>query len=355
MSVCVHMTFVPWFTHLMSTAEFASFIRLNPLKTFMLKLDALYLNAAAKNDGKLYFGSATDNDELNDTAYLAILSNTSQFGQITAENSMKWDATEPYPNVFTFAAGDVIADLAESNGQLLRGHNCVWYDQLPSWVTNTSWTYDELASVVENHCFKLVRHYAGHAWDVINEPFYDNGSFRADVFYDTLGTEYIPIALNAARSADPSAKLYINEYNLEYASAKSDAMVALVEELLADGVPIDGIGFEAHMIVGSVPTSIATQMELFTTLGLEVAITELDIRMELPPTEALLAQQKTDYDTVISACKSVEKCIGMTVWDYTDKYSWIPSAFPGEGAACPWNKRLQTKPAYYGILEALGA
>ena len=52
------------------------------------------LNALAKAKGLLYFGSATDNSELSDTQYTAILSNNSQFGQITPANSMKWNAIQ---------------------------------------------------------------------------------------------------------------------------------------------------------------------------------------------------------------------------------------------------------------------
>ncbi|KIY42858.1 glycoside hydrolase [Fistulina hepatica ATCC 64428] len=313
------------------------------LSTFLPQLASAQLNTLAKNAGKLYHGSATDNDELTDTAYLAILSNTSQFGQITPGNSMKWDATEPSRGVFTFEAGDVIADLAAKNDQLLRGHNCVWYSQLPSWVSSGDFNASELTQIVENHTATVVGHYAADldSWDVVNEPLNDNGTFRDDVFYSTLGETYISIALEAARKADPNTKLYINEYNLEYSSAKSDAMVTLVKDLLNNSVPIDAIGFESHLIVGSVPTAIATQMELFTSLGLEVAVTELDIRMELPATEELLAQQKTDYETVINACASVSGCVGVTLWDYTDKYSWIPSTFPGYGEACPWDEVSQ--------------
>ena len=151
------------------------------------------------------------------------------------------------------------------------------------------------------------------------EPFNDDGTWRSDVFYDTLGSDFIPIALQAARAADPNAKLYINEYNIEYTGPKAKAMLGLAQQLLADGVPLDGIGFECHFIVGEVPTSMATVMEQFTALGLEVAITELDIRMPTPATEANLMQQQQDYQSVIDMCMSVEGCIGMTVWDWTDK------------------------------------
>ncbi|EMD33933.1 glycoside hydrolase family 10 protein [Gelatoporia subvermispora B] len=330
------------------------------------------LNALAKTQGKLYLGTATDNPELTDTAYTTILDNNMMFGQLTPANSMKWDATEPEPGTFTFTEGDQIADLAQTNGQLLRGHNCVWYNQLPSWVTSTTWNATGLTAAIERHVSTVVGHYKGipsssdqlptqanlpfqspDAWDVVNEPFNDDGTFRSDVFYDTLGESYITIALNAARAADPNAKLYINDYNIEGTGVKSTAMQNLIQSLKAAGTPIDGVGIESHLIVGEVPTTMQENLEAITALGVEVAITELDIRMTLPETAALLEQQKSDYQTVISTCMAVEKCVGMTLWDFTDKYSWVPSTFSGQGDACPWDENLVRKPAYDGIVAGL--
>jgi endo-1,4-beta-xylanase len=96
-------------------------------------------------------------------------------------------------------------------------------------------------------------------------------------------------------------------------------MVNLVKRLKAAGVPIDGIGVQAHLIVGQVPSTFKANLEQFVALGVDVAITELDIRLTLPATDALLAQQKKDYQTVIAACKAVSRCVGITIWDYTDK------------------------------------
>ncbi|KAI0696303.1 endo-1,4-beta-xylanase C precursor [Cerioporus squamosus] len=313
------------------------------------------LNALAKAAGKLYFGTATDNGELSDAAYTAILDNNKEFGQITPANSMKWDATEPTRGTFTFSGGDQIANLAKANGQLLRGHNCVWYNQLPSWVSNGQFTAADLTTVIQNHCSTLVSHYKGqvYSWDVVNEPFNDDGTWRQDVFYNVLGTSYPAIALKAARAADPNAKLYINDYNIEQSGAKATAMLNLVKQLIADGVPIDGVGFQCHFIVGEVPGTFQTVLEQFTALGLEVAITELDIRTTTPASQSALAQQQKDYQTVVQACMNVEKCVGVTVWDFTDKYSWVPSTFSGQGAACPWDQNLVKKPAYNGIVAAL--
>ncbi|KAH7930674.1 endo-1,4-beta xylanase, partial [Leucogyrophana mollusca] len=319
------------------------------------------LNNLAKAAGKKYFGSATDNPELTDTAYVAILNETSEFGQLTPGNSMKWDATEPSRGTFTFAGGDAIVALAQGTGKLVRGHNCVWYSQLPSWVTSGNFDAADLTSIIQTHCSTLTLGMSstvhmivaarGHILSdsITPEPFNDDGTWRSDVFYNTLGTSYVSIALQAARAADPAAKLYINDYNIEGTGAKSTAMVNLVKQLKAAGVPIDGIGVQAHLIVGEVPSTLQANLEQFTALGVEVALTELDIRMTLPSTAALLAQQKADYQTVISACNAVPGCVGVTIWDYTDKYSWVPSTFSGQGAACPWDANLVKKPAYDGI------
>ncbi|KAJ7469858.1 endo-1,4-B-xylanase A [Mycena galericulata] len=308
-------------------------------------------NSVAQSLGKkLYFGSATDNPELNDTAYVTKLSDNTLFGQITPGNSMKWDATEPEQGVFTFAGGDVIADLAKQNGQLLRGHNCVWYNQLAPWVTAGNFSASELTSILQNHCGTVVAHYAGQVC-AFPKPFNDDGTIREFVFSETLGISYATTALVAARAADPAAKLYINDYNIDSAGAKSTAMQQLVQSLQAAGTHIDGVGIQGHLIVGEVPSqqALISNYEAFTALGIEIAITELDIRMTLPETPALLAQQQTDYQTVISACKAVAKCVGVTIWDYTDKYSWVPT-FPGQGAALPWDDNLIIKPAYDGII-----
>ncbi|KAH9887904.1 endo-beta-1,4-glucanase [Cubamyces lactineus] len=310
------------------------------------------LNDAAHQANKLYFGTATNYDELNDTTYFHLLDDIHMFGQLTPAKAMKWEETEPERGVFTFEQGDQIAALARQSGKYLRGHNCVWYNRLPAWVTNTTWTAPELAEVVQEHCYNIVHHWRGQIWDVINEPFNDDGTWRETLWYNTLGTKYIPLALHAARKADPHAKLYINEYNITGAGPKATSMKKLIKELKLAGVPIDGVGVQAHEVVGKVPSDIRKNLEEFVALGVEVAITELDVMFyTLPPDEAGLQQQRKDFETIVGACAAVERCVGVTVWDFTDKYSWIPGTFPGSGDACPWDDNLQKKPAYYGIVD----
>ncbi|KAI0687499.1 glycoside hydrolase superfamily [Earliella scabrosa] len=276
------------------------------------------------------------------------------FGQLTPAKAMKWNNTEPERGVFTFAEGDLYIELARKTGKIMRGHNCVWYNRIPAWVTETEWTAPELAEVVTEHCFNIVRHWRGQIWDVINEPFNDDGTWRETIWFNTLNTTYIPLALHAARAADPHARLYINEYNITGTGAKSTSMKTLVRDLKRAGVPLDGVGVQAHETVGLVPplADIRRNLEELAALGVELAITELDVKFPaLPPTRAGLAQQRRDYETIVRACADVPRCVGVTVWDWTDKYSWIPGTFPGTGDACPCDVDLRPKPAFYGIID----
>ncbi|MDG9702868.1 endo-1,4-beta-xylanase [Streptomyces sp. DH37] len=312
--------------------------------------DTATLGELAGAEGR-YFGSATDNPELSDTQYTQILG--SEFSQITVGNTMKWQYTEPSQGRFDYTAAEEIVDLAESNGQSVRGHTLVWHNQLPSWVNDVP--AGQLLGVMRNHVTHEVDHFKGRLihWDVVNEAFEEDGSRRQSVFQQKIGDSYIAEAFKAARAADPDAELYYNDYNIEGIGPKSDAVYEMVKSFKAQGIPIDGVGMQAHLIAGQVPASLQQNIRRFADLGVDVALTELDIRMTLPRTAAKDAQQATDYGTVVEACLAVSRCVGITLWDYTDKYSWVPSVFPGQGAALPWDENFAKKPAYHAIAAAL--
>ncbi|KAL4999760.1 putative endo-1,4-beta-xylanase [Aspergillus recurvatus] len=321
-------------------------------------VSAAGLHEVALAAGLQYFGSATDNGELTDIPYLTQLNNTADFGQITPGNAQKWDSTEPSQGTFSFANGDVVADLADANGQYLRCHTLVWHNQLPSWVTSGSWTNATLTAVLRNHITNVVTHYKGRCihWDVVNEALNEDGTYRPNVFYTTIGEAYIPIAFAAAAAADPDVKLYYNDYNLEYGGAKAAGARAIVQLVQNAGVKIDGVGFQAHFGVGTLPSrsSLVSVLQSFTALGVEVAYTEADIRIELPTSATTLAQQSTDFQSLVGSCVDTTGCVGFTIWDWTDKYSWVPSTFPGYGAPLPWDENFVKKPAYNGLLVGLG-
>lgn len=309
----------------------------------------------AKKHGK-FFGSAIDTPSLGDRPYLRIMDR--EFNQTTPGNAMKWYATEPERGVFDFGAAEQIMALAKRNNQIVRGHTLVWHSQLAPWVEAGNFSAAELRQILRNHIVRVAGHFKGRlfAWDVVNEAFNEDGTYRDTVFYRTLGPGYIADALRWAHQADPKAKLYLNDYNTEGISSKSDAYYNLIKSLKARGVPIHGMGIQGHLALQfGFPSTIKDNIQRFADLGVDVSITELDIRMILPATEDKLATQATWYADVTKACLAVRRCVGITLWDYTDKYSWIPAFFPGQGAAHPWDEDLEPKPAYHAIREALAA
>nr|WP_229818990.1 MULTISPECIES: endo-1,4-beta-xylanase [Streptomyces] len=278
-----------------------------------------------------------------------------QFGSVTPGNEMKWSSVEPVRGGHDWVGADRVVAFAEANGQKVRGHTLVWHSQLPSWLTGGSFTPDELRRIMTDHIAAEAGRYRGriHHWDVVNEPLNEDGTLRQSLWGARLGESYIADAFRAARAADPAAKLYLNDYSTDGVGAKSDGMYALVKRLLAQGVPIDGVGFQAHLVLGQVPATLEQNLRRFAELGVDVALTELDIRMRLPATQAQLDRQKQEYASVVRACLAVPRCAGVTVWGFTDADSWIPDFFPGQGAATPYDENLVPKPAYHGIAEAL--
>ncbi|MFJ8335632.1 endo-1,4-beta-xylanase [Streptomyces sp. NPDC094437] len=279
-----------------------------------------------------------------------------QFSALTPGNAMKWGSVEPTQGSFNWAEADQIVAFAQAHDQQVRGHTLVWHSQNPSWLTNGTWTSAQLSTLLQNHIGTEVGRYQGKiaAWDVVNEPFNEDGTYRSTLWYDGLGADYIANALTWARAADPAAKLYINDYNVEGVNAKSTALYDLVRSLKARGVPIDGVGLQAHLILGQVPATLQQNIQRFADLGVDVAITELDVRMALPADSAKLAQQAADYRAVTAACVAVARCVNLTVWGFTDSDSWVDSTFPGYGAATPYDADYAPKPAYYAISEGLG-
>jgi endo-1,4-beta-xylanase len=311
---------------------------------------ATALKSLAETKGR-YFGTALTTGDISNSAEMSVA--TAQFDMVTPGNEMKWDTTERSQGSFNFGPGDQILSFAQSHGMRVRGHNLVWHSQLPSWVS--SLPLSQVQGVMQNHITTEATHYKGkvYAWDVINEPFNEDGSLRQDVFYQAMGTNYLATALRTARAADPGAKLYINDYNIEGVNAKSNGLYSLAQSLLSQGVPLDGIGLESHFIVGQVPSSLLTNMQRFAALGLDVAVTELDDRIPLPASTANLNQQGTDYGTVVRDCLAVPRCVGVSQWGVDDGHSWIPGTFSGYGAATMYDSNYQPKAAYNAAATAL--
>ncbi|WP_199199034.1 endo-1,4-beta-xylanase [Amycolatopsis sp. CA-128772] len=299
-----------------------------------------------------YIGTELTGNMVNN-ATITSLAGT-QFDVVTPGNEMKWDTIEPGNGSYNFGPGDNVVSFAQAHAMRVRGHNLVWHAQLPGWVN--SLPRNQVQGAMEAHITTEVNHYKGkiYAWDVINEPFNEDGSLRQDAFTAAMGTGYLADAIRTAHTADPAAVLYINDYNIEGQNAKSNALYSLAQSLLSQGVPLGGIGLESHFIVGQVPSSMLANMQRFAALGLDVAITELDDRVPLPASSGNLQQQATDYATVVKNCLAVTRCPGVSQWGVGDADSWIPGTFPGYGAASMYDNNYRPKPAYTATATALG-
>ncbi|WP_330241771.1 endo-1,4-beta-xylanase [Streptomyces sp. NBC_00525] len=296
------------------------------------------LGAAAAQSGR-YFGTAIASGKLGDSAYTSIASR--EFNMVTAENEMKIDATEPQRGQFNFGSADRVYNWAVQNGKKVRGHTLAWHSQQPGWMQSLSGS--ALRQAMIDHINGVMAHYKGKIaqWDVVNEAFADGGSgARRDSNLQRTGNDWIEVAFRTARAADPSAKLCYNDYNVEnWTWAKTQAMYNMVKDFKQRGVPIDCVGFQSHFNSGSpYDSNFRTTLQSFAALGVDVAITELDIQGASP----------TTYANVVKDCLAVSRCLGITVWGVRDTDSWrsgdTPLLFDGNG-----NK----KSAYSAVLDAL--
>jgi endo-1,4-beta-xylanase len=300
-------------------------------------------------------GSAVNTSLLaSDAAYGAVLAR--EFSSVTAENVMKWALVEPQRGVFDYAPADGLVEFARQHDQVVRGHTLVWHHQVPAWLTESSFSSAELADILHAHIADEASHFRGaiDAWDVVNEPFNEDGTWRDTIWFRALGPDYVGLAFEWAQAADPHARLYLNDYDVESINPKSDAMYALVQDLLARGVPLHGAGFQAHLAMDQeFPSTLRANLERFAALDLDLAITEADVRMVMPPTPDTLATQADYFARLMRACLDVPRCVSFTVWGFADAHSWIPGWFQGYGAATVFDDRLQPKPAYAALSDVL--
>ena len=306
----------------------------------------------------LYIGTCVSNQALDsDPEYAKHIAR--EFNLVTAENALKFNVLCPEKDYYNFEPADKLLAFAEKHGMQFRGHVLVWDQQLPGWLTAGNFSRTELINILTGHIDKVVSRYAGRiaVWDVVNEAIDQHGDFRKSFWYNGIGPDYVEIAFHAARAADPTAKLFYNDYGAEGSHDQEKGIYLLLKRLKERAVPVDGVGFQMHLSVesdaGGSVGSINT--DRLTDLGLEFNITELDVKMNL---EDSLRSTRRDiqsgiYSEVFSRYGNEKKCGTFILWGFTDKYSWIPFFYPGLGEATIMTKDYACKPAYFAIQEAL--
>lgn len=272
-----------------------------------------------------------------------------EFNSITAENAMKMAPLHPAEDRYFWRDADSIVNFGVRNKLKVRGHTLCWHAQAPGWMFVDSEgkpaTKELLLQRLKSHVQTVVSRYKGkvYAWDVVNEVIADDTTFlRKTKWTDITGDEFIEHAFRYAHEADPKAILFYNDYNTEI-PAKREKIYRLLKGLLDKGVPVHGVGLQAHWSISS-PTreELEKSIQMFSSLGLEIQFTELDVsvysgrqggqlgqgqrrQMETPVFTAEMEQQQLEkYKMVFEVFRKYRKNItGVTFWNLSDKYSWL--------------------------------
>lgn len=273
---------------------------------------------------------------------------TKHFNSITAENQMKFGTLHPQEDRYDFAEADEIADFARSNRMALRGHTLVWHNQTSEWVftdpaTGGPASRELLLKRLKSHIDTVVGRYKGlaYAWDVVNEAIEDKTDkvLRETKWLELLGEDYLHQAFRMAHEADPEALLFYNDYN-ETNPVKRQKIYKLVQSLLEQGAPVHGIGMQAHWNIYSPSLDeIRDAIELYSSLGVQLHITELDIsvfahddkRTDLTaPTAEMLELQAKRYEEIFRLFREYSSITSVTFWGVSDSYTWLDH-FPVRG------------------------
>lgn len=315
------------------------------------------------------------NNSLGSDATIYESTHKANFNIVVAENEMKFDATEPSRGSFSFTKGDKLMAYAAANGMQVRGHALAWHSQVPSWVSTLAQQVesaggsarDTLLSVLKTHIDSVVGHYKGkiREWDVVNEAINDNGTHgwrsEGSVWFQYIGRDFIDSAFVWAHKADPDAKLYYNDYALEWGMGTGTkaqfAYDSIAVRLKNAGIYITGIGTQTHIqnTHTSTPSNLRTLASKLKSIGMTMQITELDIGFALGTaiSDADYAAQGHLYRQFMDLFLEAENMEAFVIWGFSDKYSWLKDQSKYNGLI--FDSSFAKKPAYDSLVASLKA
>lgn len=330
----------------------------NPVTATQSEIPATSLRSLASQQGFFIGSAAASNPLQKDAQYREVLAR--EFNALTTENEVKFSIIHPDRDRYDFTRPDALVNFAKEHHMIVRGHTIVWFHSLPRWLTETKFTRDELKEILRDHIQTLVGHYRGliDHWDVVNEPLEADGSLRDTIWMRVIGPDYIDLAFRWVHEADPDARLYLTDYG-EGLNSKGDGFYALAKQLKERGVPIDGVGFQAHVgfLSADDPKEVAENMKRLNEAGLEVVFTELDIPINIDlftgSVEQQLDQQAELYQYFLQICLEAPNCNTFNMWGFTDRYTWLKSFLGTVKAPLIFDEDYQPKPAYHALIEEL--
>lgn len=279
------------------------------------------------------------------------------FEQLTPENEMKLERLQPALGHFHFEEADRMVRFARRYCKRIRGHTLVYGRQLPRWVADGRLAPRRLGLELVRHVQTVVGRYSGRVaeWDVVNEAVDPAGHYLENAWYRKLGRTYVELAFRAAREADPHALLFYNDSGIELPDHPHTVAVrTMVAKLRRRGVPIDGVGIQNHVTTTrhASERQLARTIRGFTDLGVDVAITEMDVRLDSAGSPAqLLERQRLVYRSAARACRRNPRCTSFSTWGVSDGVSWLgPSA-----AGLLFDRGYRPKPAFGAVSRSLGS
>ncbi len=282
---------------------------------------------------------------------------------IVPEGEMKWPDVHPARNRYDFARADALVDFARQHDIGIRGHTLAWYGGMPDW-TNEIASRAEAEEELVGHIEAVVARYRGDipSWDVVNEPLVDwpedANSLRPSIWTRQLGPDYIPIALRTAARVDPSTRLVLNEYDVEYEgdrfAARRKALIQLLRRLRDRDVPLHAVGLQSHLFGDRALDRDGLQAFLreVAALKLDVLITELDVidhafPADIGERDARVAATARDY---LQTVFEVVHPKALLTWGLTDRYTWVPTWFKRSDGLpnrpLPLDAELKPKPLF---------
>lgn len=284
-----------------------------------------------------------------------------QFNMITPENELKFQFIHPAKDKYTFDYGDAMVEVAKANKMQVHGHMLIAHKSNPEWVEKSPET--ERKQILTDHVSQVVGHYKGKVsqWDVVNEPMSDddldyigpNQGLRKQLWFEAMGEEYIDTAFRTARMADPSAKLFLNEYGIGKDGIRWDGLVKLLQRLQARGVPIDGVGFESHVYHAKDnvdPEVLKRHIQILANMGLVSRISENDVLGDDPELQA------KQYSDILQVCLEEASCASYGTWGVSDLYGSTTASdrYPVVlGDSLLWDENYMPKPALTTLQDTL--
>jgi GH35 family endo-1,4-beta-xylanase len=312
---------------------------------------------------------------MGDAAYMQLLLH--HFSLIIPDYGMYMSDLQPKRGQWSFDSTDQIMNFAKTNSLKVRGHVLVYdypmrrheekWTPTPNWVYAGKYSRADMVQIMCEHIDRVMKRYQDSVsqWIVVNEAVGNAlpGEMEDNIWRRTIGEDYVELAFIHAHQVAPNAELLINDYGADYLGQSScgpfkvNNFYRYVRKLRQKGIPIDGVGLQFHLTVGLDHPNLASIEDNFAryrALGVKVYITELDVKIKEPVTEDKLGAQAALYGLVMNAALNSPNCSGLSVWGYTDRYSWITTfhAFAGYTNACLFDSELNPKKGVLSLLHA---